>query len=964
MKNKQILLKEKIKLKKELEILRTEEKSLKLVLDKIFSSKAYKFWQHINLWKKKLKRINIKLNNITLVKFPFLSFKKCIKNDEWGFLSQRYEQSFSKSLFYIPYIKNKSPRNKKTKLIAFYFPQFHLFPENEHFWGKGFTDWINTSKAVPLFKDHYQPRIPDELGFYDLKLKENLKKQIRLAKNYGIYGFCFHYYWFIGKPVMTVVYNHILSDPSLDIPFCLHWANEPWTVRWDGFHQKGDVLLNQVHYPTDDIKFIKSIEPALKDKRYIRINGRPLLIIYRPSLFPNIKETIKRWNDYCTKKKIAKLYLAVMQTSFEGSVNPNLYGFDAAIEYPPHNLPVTEISSNQKFFYKDFQGHVFDYDEIIKASINRERPKYKLFRGVMPDWDVTPRRINPDIFVNNSMHKYQYWLEKQIEFTEKNYKKSEQYVFINAWNEWAEGAYLEPDKKYGYSYLQATYNALNKQNFKIAIVAHLFYDDLIEEFISYFRNIPFLFDIYVSTTKEAKNYIYSQLIKHFPKEHVNVFSVKNIGRDMMPFVVKFNNIYNRYDFVCWVHSKKSRSYNKNADNWRKYLLNNLLGSPKIANTIIEYFIKNKKLGLVFPDYFPEIANQIEWGSNWKNVEFLSKKIGLKIKKTEKPKFPAGSMFWFRPKALKPLFDINLKLEDFEKNSESKIDGTLAHAIERIMLYTVEKNKYDWKQVLFKPYIKNQIDQILFDEDINEYIKNPKIVVISHIYYEDIIDEIISYIKNIPYAFDLYITTQQKLVKKIKNTLENTLKNPIRFVIKSVVNRGFDIAPFLNILPYNELKNYDFICKIHGKKSSHTSFGDEWRRYLLNNLLGSEQIIKTILYLFIKNKKLGMIYPKNYSEIRDYNLKDSYRENWNNCVELANRLRVKLKRDEPLDFPSGSMFWAKPKALKSLFYLNLKFEDFEKTNKLDGNLAHAIERMFALSTKKSHMKYKEISLAPF
>ena len=247
------------------------------------------------------------------------------------------------------------------------------------------------TKAVPLFEGHWQPRLPDELGFYDLRIKEVMHRQIELAKQHGIYGFCLHHYWFNGKRVMRVPYNNLLANPDLDIKFCLHWANEPWTVRWDGFAQSG-VLLDQKHAPDDDIAFIKDIEPALKDERYIRIKGKPLLIIYRPSLFPDIKATTERWKEYCYKRGIGELYFAVMQTSFEGEVDPEQYGFDAAIEYPPHNTFMTDMRERVKFFDPDIQSNIFSYSDMVNKSLLNKKPEYTRFRGVLPDWDCTPRR--------------------------------------------------------------------------------------------------------------------------------------------------------------------------------------------------------------------------------------------------------------------------------------------------------------------------------------------------------------------------------------------------------------------------------------------------------------------------------------------------------------------------------------------------------------------------------------------
>ena len=345
------------------------------------------------------------------------------------------------------------------KLIVFYLPQFHPTPENDEWWGKGFTEWTHVSRATPQFLGHYQPRLPGELGFYDLRVPEIQERQIRLARKYGLFGFCFHYYWFGGKRLLDLPLKQFLNNPQLDFRFCLCWANENWTRRWDGLDH--EVLIAQAHSPDDDLAFIKDIDTALRDQRYIRVNGRPLLIVYRPGLLPDPKATAQRWRDYCTKSHLDGLYLVAVQ-AFE-TEDPRPLGFDAAVEFPPHKLgagaPV--VNSQVEIVNPNYQGIICDYSYLVESAKKFSRADFTLFRGVCPSWDNEARKPGRGMTYQNSAPAlYQGWLAEACRFAAKESDPDKRLVFINAWNEWSEGAYLEPDRRYGYAYLQATANAL------------------------------------------------------------------------------------------------------------------------------------------------------------------------------------------------------------------------------------------------------------------------------------------------------------------------------------------------------------------------------------------------------------------------------------------------------------------------------------------------------------------------
>jgi len=375
---------------------------------------------------------------------------------------------------YVPLLDGLPPSNTPVRAIAFYLPQFHSIAENNGWWGDGFTEWTNTKPAKPQFEGHYQPHIPGDLGYYNLLDPSVQRKQIELAKLYGISGFCFYTYWFGGKLLLEKPLENYLNDSSLDLPFCLCWANENWSRRWDGLDS--EILIAQSHSPKDDLEFIAYIAQYMRDERYIRVNGKPLLLVYRPSLLPSPEETAKRWRAWCHRNGIGDIYLAYTQ-SFE-TVNPDRYGFDAAIEFPPNNSVPYDISRTVKPLSEPFACTVYDWQIFVKRSRNYQRPNYRLYRSVCPSWDNTARRKNRGtVFVNSSPQGYQEWLTNAIVDTCEEIKvPNERLIFINAWNEWAEGAHLEPDQYFGYAYLDATRKAMlgeeRQSKERVIVVSH------------------------------------------------------------------------------------------------------------------------------------------------------------------------------------------------------------------------------------------------------------------------------------------------------------------------------------------------------------------------------------------------------------------------------------------------------------------------------------------------------------
>lgn len=363
---------------------------------------------------------------------------------------------------FVPLADDSFVRTEDTcKLIAFYLPQFHAIPLNDQNFGRGFTEWDNVTKAKPQFIGHYQPQLPIDVGFYDLSHDDVMYRQIELAKMYGIYGFCFHYYWFSGDRLLEKPIFNFLNNKELNLPFCLCWANENWSKLWDG-GDKQVIKEQKIDNKTFGI-FYRDIKIFFHDKRYIKINNRPLLIIYRPTLFKKEKflyfiENIRRESK---KDGFDDLFILTSNFKFENE-KISEWGLDGVVEFPPHGLAHLKrkepnfSNKNNTMFRFDMREYIIKKNFLAKKDLN-------IYKGVFPSWDNTARKTYSGgcIFEGVTPKLYEEWLYSCIEIT-KNKEQEKQFVFINAWNEWGEGAHLEPDRKYGYAYLEATRRALTQ----------------------------------------------------------------------------------------------------------------------------------------------------------------------------------------------------------------------------------------------------------------------------------------------------------------------------------------------------------------------------------------------------------------------------------------------------------------------------------------------------------------------
>lgn len=345
----------------------------------------------------------------------------------------------------------------RVRAIAFHLSQFHPIPENDRWWGAGFTEWTNVTRARPNFDGHYQPHLPADMGFYDLRVPEVREQQAALARAHGIHAFCYYYYWFAGKRLLERPVEEMRASGRPDFPYCFCWANENWTRRWDGADR--EVLIAQNPSRADDERLVRDLLPHFRDPRYLRVDGRPLFMVYRVGVLPDVRASAAIWRDVARREGIGELYLCAARTYDTG--DPEQYGFDAVVEFPPHGVRTPSINAQFDLANPDFEGQIVDYRQFVLDALARPEPSYRVHRTVMPGWDNTARRPNHSLtFVNATPEIYELWLRELVARAAEQREGDSRLVFVNAWNEWAEAAHLEPDRRYGRQFLEATRRAL------------------------------------------------------------------------------------------------------------------------------------------------------------------------------------------------------------------------------------------------------------------------------------------------------------------------------------------------------------------------------------------------------------------------------------------------------------------------------------------------------------------------
>lgn len=583
----------------------------------------------------------------------------------------------------------REPSERAARVIAFHLPQFHSFPENNEWWGEGFTEWTNVKPARPQFAGHYQPHVPHpDVGYYDLSESGVFRRQIDMARSHGISGFCFYYYWFDGKRLMESAIEGYLADRSLDFPFCLCWANENWTRRWDGLDS--EVLVAQNHSPQDDLECIADLARYIKDERYIRVAGRPLVLVYRPSLLPDASATAARWREWCRNNGIGEIYLAYTQ-SFERE-DPSIYGFDAAIEFPPNNTGPLDLTQSIVSNSSDFSGRVYDWRSLAHRSVKYDIPDYNLFRATCPGWDNTARRKNSgSILINNSPDEFEDWMKRAVrEAIVKEGDPSARLIFVNAWNEWAEGAHLEPDLQDGYAYLNAVRHAieLNPAPPKVAVAVHAFYPEVLPEILSAVDKLPGSLFIFITTTQDKFEAVES--IMTTQKRQYEVIVCDNRGRDVLPFMKVLARLSEyKFEYVAKVHTKKSL-HREDGAQWRAELYNSVIGREAFYRSVIAMEC-DKGIGLLGPaGHFVSMDTYL--GSNKDRIWKYAEDLGIRSDDVLQFGFFAGTMFIARVSAIEPILRLGIQDDDFEEE-RGQIDGTLAHVLERVLALSVASKRY-------------------------------------------------------------------------------------------------------------------------------------------------------------------------------------------------------------------------------------------------------------------------------
>ena len=574
------------------------------------------------------------------------------------------------------------------------------------------NDWQNIINKKPLYKGNHQPRIPGDilnyLGYYKIDNENIFKKQVELAKRHGIYGFAIYIFWFSGQLLFKNFLKTLINN---DFNFLFVWKNENLMIKLNNYKEEEEIkIIKQEYTDSDPELFIKDIKGYLILPLYIKINGKPILGIFNPNEIPKINETIKIWREKSLEFGIGKIYVIINLNNDYILNMKNLNIFDSFYDFGTLKESDKEFKVNNQNYYL--------YSYLIYKKWIYKKIKHPIYKCSILEFDKSYNKKKSLSFYNYSPEQFYILNKKIINWTKKNYKKKNRIFFINSWNNWNEGCYLEPDIRFGYASInslsKAIFNLPYKNQYKlddlnitnkISIQVHVYYEDLINDILTKINKIPVKFSLFISTDSNKKKDIIEKYIKKNFSKSINyeILVLKNKGRDVLPFIIQLKNLFKKFKYICHIHTKKSLHSNM-GNEWRNYLIFNLLGNKDIISDILTDFETNNKLGLIFPQIFYKILlffNMKIVKSNLNKMNYLIKQIDPKIKIKDKiSEFPAGNMFWARTSAIYQIFKINIQ-KNFP-NELGQLDFTIMHAIERIWTYLTKLNGYYYK-IIFKHF---------------------------------------------------------------------------------------------------------------------------------------------------------------------------------------------------------------------------------------------------------------------
>ena len=588
------------------------------------------------------------------------------------------------------------------KIIAMYVPNFYsyeLLVNNE------FNYLKLLENRLPRYKDNHQTRTLGNKNYlinYNLANTQVIKKQIELAKSHGIFGFAIFFYWFCGKTIFDRPLNIIYEEDKIQFNYMIIWKNEKVV------NENNEILLEEKYNTKFSGQFIEDIKRYLFDKRYIRINQKPVLGIYDSKKIPQLNEVLIIWRSRAKELKIGELYIiSNLNMNFKEEID-NIKLFDAIYRFPPNDLLENKIIENTRKNFYYYYGLL--YSNIISESIEGN---FSIYKGIMLEFDNSTINKKGKVFGDYTPEIFYIINKNIIKWTKENYNKSNRIIFINAWNNYLEGTYLEPDSKYGFGSLNALSKALfnlpyRSMSYKlinlkklclVAIQAHIYYEDLINEIVNKTNNIPVKFDLYISTDNSQKMEYIKNFTNRYSKANNLIIKIfENKGRDILPFLIQFRAVVYKYKYFCHIHSKITLQNKEVGRKWRIYLYENLLGSSEVISEILSDFENNYKLGLIYPENYYEVVKDTMDVDILikKSMNFLLDKLfpGYIIA-NKYFDFPAGDMFWARSEAVQQIFRIDI--ENYIPNEKGS--NPILWAIERIWLFIVKLNGFFYKTYL-------------------------------------------------------------------------------------------------------------------------------------------------------------------------------------------------------------------------------------------------------------------------